>query len=376
MLTSRGQHRYEELDSLRGLAALVVAVSHVFLFWNRPYPHWRVLLSQSPFGLLIDGPDAVYVFFVLSGFVLFLPYLRPVGPGPYRDYLIKRICRIYLPYLVALGLAIAADLLFYRPGVTAMFPDWDNWHRPFPTHAVWQHLAFVWQPNLIEFSTTFWTLGQEIRLSIVYPLIAFLALRLSLFRGYLVSVAICFTGFFLAEHFHVFDLRTIGYGGLFVMGALVARHLPEIRSFMDARGWFGRSMVFVVSIAFYKSTHLLPQKYYQFWAIVPLHGTGAILILVLALTTVHFKQFLHLGPLHWLGKISYSLYLLHAMVFYSLASVYWTRTTHHILLLLGGLAFSLVLSAGFYHWVERPSILLGRLLTRREPATVVVPTAV
>jgi peptidoglycan/LPS O-acetylase OafA/YrhL len=370
MLTSHGQHRYEELDSLRGLAAMVVAVSHVLLFWNRPYPHWRILLSQSPFGLLQDGPDAVYVFFILSGFVLFLPYLRPRGPGPYSQYLIKRFCRIYLPYLAALALAISADLLFYRPGVTAMFPDWDNWHRPFPVRAVWEHLAFVWKPNLIEFSTTFWTLGQEIRLSILYPLIAFLALHLALFRGYLVSIAICFTGFFLAIRFDLFDLRTMGYGGLFVMGALVARHLPQIRAFMEARGWFGRSMVFVLAIAFYKSTHLLPEKYYQFWAIVPLHGTGALLVMILALTTVHFKRFLHLRPLRWLGKVSYSLYLLHGMVLYSLASVYWTRTTHHILLLLGGLAFSLFLSAGFYRWVEVPSIALGRHLTQKRPVPV------
>jgi peptidoglycan/LPS O-acetylase OafA/YrhL len=368
MLTSHGQHRYEELDSLRGLAAMVVVISHAFFFWGKPYPHWRILIIQSPFGLLISGPDAVYVFFVLSGFVLFLPYIRPKGPDPYSQYMIKRVCRIYLPYLLALAFAIGADLLFYRPGVSAMFPGWDNWHRPFHMRAVWQHVAFIWKAGLSEFNPNFWTLAQEMRLSILYPLVAFLALRLSLMRGYLVSLVICFTGFFLADWFNLFDLRTLGYGALFVMGALVARHLSQVRSFMEARGWFGRTMVLVLCVALFKSTHFLPDKDYQFWAIVPLHGSGALLILILALTTVHFKRFLHLGPLHWLGKVSYSLYLLHSVVLYSLASLYWTKTTHHILLMGFGIALSLVLSAGFYHWVERPSILLGRLLTRREPA--------
>jgi peptidoglycan/LPS O-acetylase OafA/YrhL len=374
MLTSHGEHRYEELDSLRGFAALVVAVSHAFLFWSRPYPHWRVLLNESPFGLLIGGSDAVYVFFVLSGFVLFLPYVRPRGPDPYPQYLIKRICRIYLPFLVAATLAVSADLLFYRPGTNALLPGWENWHRPFPMSAIWQHLTFIWRPDLTEFNPAFWTLGQEMRLSILYPAVAFVALRLNLLLGYLAGIAICFTGFFLAVRYHVSDLRTIGYGGLFVMGAVVAKNLPQIRAFMDARGWFGRSMVFVVSISFYKSTHLLPAKYYDFWSLVPLHGTGALLILVLALTTVHFKRFLHLAPLRWLGKVSYSLYLLHGIILYTLASLFWTKTTHHIPMMIGGLTASLLLSDSFYEWVERPSILLGRRLTRREPAPLPAST--
>jgi peptidoglycan/LPS O-acetylase OafA/YrhL len=281
--------------------------------------------------------------------------------------MVKRTCRIYLPYLLALGFAIAADLLFYRPGANDMFPGWDNWHRPFPMAAVWQHLEFIWKAGLSEFNPNFWTLAQEMRLSILYPVVALLALRLTLLRGYLISMVICFTGFFLADWFDLLDLRTLGYGALFVMGALVARHLPQIRSFMEARGWFGRSMVLVLAVTLFKSTHFLPEKYYQFWAIVPLHGSGALVFLILALTTVHFKRFLHLGPLHWLGKISYSLYLLHSVVLYSLASLYWSRTTHHILLMAFGIALSLVLAAGFYRWVEVPSIALGRHLTQKKP---------
>ena len=46
------------------------------------------------------------LFFLLSGFVLSVPYLRGKGQA-YPVYLIRRILRIYAPYLAALALAVA-----------------------------------------------------------------------------------------------------------------------------------------------------------------------------------------------------------------------------------------------------------------------------
>jgi peptidoglycan/LPS O-acetylase OafA/YrhL len=373
MLTSHGQHRYEELDSLRGVAAMIVVANHVSMFWSPPYGIWRVRFDQSPLGVLLDGPDAVYLFFVLSGFVLFLPYIRPGGPDPYPQYLIKRVCRIYLPYLAALAVSIVADIAFYRP-LHGMFPRWVTWHRPFPMSAVWGHLLFIRHDGLAEFNPAFWSLVHEMRVSIVFPLVAFLALRLSLAWGVVTSLAICMGGFLLVQGLGVSDYSTIGYGGLFVLGAVVARHLGQIRAFVDQRGAFGRTMILAGGFALLKSTHFLPEKYYQFWTIAPLHGSAVTVVMILALTTVHFKRALHLAPLRWLGKVSYSLYLIHGIILYSLASLFWTKTNHHILLLLSGVAFALLVVGSFHHWVERPSILLGRLLTRREPPPA--PTSV
>jgi peptidoglycan/LPS O-acetylase OafA/YrhL len=83
------------------------------------------------------------------------------------------------------------------------------------------------------------------------------------------------------------------------------------------------------------------------------------------MTTVHFKSFLHTRALRWLGKVSFSLYLVHGVVLYALASVFWMQSRHHVLLLSGGIVLSLFLSEYLYEWIERPSILLGRRLTRR-----------
>jgi peptidoglycan/LPS O-acetylase OafA/YrhL len=91
--------RYEELDSIRGLAALIVLIFHVlnvFMYWDIIPP----LISKSPMRVLWSGHQAVILFFVLSGFVLFLPFLK--RKQPYLPYIIKRIGRIWIPFFVAL----------------------------------------------------------------------------------------------------------------------------------------------------------------------------------------------------------------------------------------------------------------------------------
>jgi peptidoglycan/LPS O-acetylase OafA/YrhL len=364
MLTSHGRHRYEQLDSLRGIAALVVVVYHASTFWVQPYPHWRVLFNQSPFGLLLSGPDAVYVFFVLSGFVLCLPYIRPEGPDSYGRYLIKRTCRIYLPYLAAVAISVACDLLFYHP-LAARFPNWEGWNRPFPMPLLWDHILFLRHTGQYEFNPVFWSLVQEMRLSIAYPIIAFLALRLRLAVGIVVSLAICAGGFLLEDVVHTSEIRTVGYAGLFLLGALIARHLSKIRGLLSKYGGWGSAAVLALSVFLFKSTHLLPDRYYQWWTLAPLHGAGAALMVVLALTSVQFARLLHHPALQWLGRVSYSLYLVHCAILYSLVSVFWESSHRHFLLMAVGITLSLVVAQPMYHWIERPAIILGRRLTMR-----------
>ncbi len=61
--------RYEELDSLRGLAALSVFFSHMYLMFNESMVS-TFLFEYGPFRAFIAGSEAVILFFVLSGFVL------------------------------------------------------------------------------------------------------------------------------------------------------------------------------------------------------------------------------------------------------------------------------------------------------------------
>src|ERR1700752_5319544 len=90
--------RYEEMDSLRGAAAMMVVLNHFFL---ASYPTGR---SEDLVRFLADplqnGPAAVILFFLLSGFVLSIPVWREKSQS-YRVFLTRRVCRIYIPYLFA-----------------------------------------------------------------------------------------------------------------------------------------------------------------------------------------------------------------------------------------------------------------------------------
>ena len=55
------------------------------------------------------GHEAVIFFFVLSGFVLSIPFYRRFVP--YTPWIIKRCCRIYLPYYSDVAGDVAGSLL-------------------------------------------------------------------------------------------------------------------------------------------------------------------------------------------------------------------------------------------------------------------------
>ena len=100
--------RYEILDGLRGVAALMVVIFHLFERY-----------SGGPCGQIVNhGYLAVDFFFVLSGFVVGYAYDDRWGKMSLADFFKRRLTRLH-PMLVAGGLG--GMLMFYL-GSSADFP--------------------------------------------------------------------------------------------------------------------------------------------------------------------------------------------------------------------------------------------------------------
>ena len=168
---------------------------------------------------------------------------------------------------------------------------------------------------------------------------------------------------------HQGELATLGYAGLFLLGAVIARHLVVIRSLLAPHPALTSTCLVVLAVVLFKILHVFPASFQQWWWIVTLHGSGAALVMVLALTTRSLQNALRHASLRWLGRVSYAIYLVHGTVLYALTSIFWTRTTHHVLLLAGGILLTILLAWPFHLFVEQPSIRLGRQLARRRTMT-------
>ncbi|MCM2326638.1 MAG: acyltransferase [Lysobacter sp.] len=101
-------HRYLFLDGLRGIAALAIVVRH----FSSNSGH-REFFSSASVG--------VDLFFCLSGFVIAHAYQDRLLAGmPLRDYILRRITRLYPMYLVGLLMGGAALCLMKAHGLTNM----------------------------------------------------------------------------------------------------------------------------------------------------------------------------------------------------------------------------------------------------------------
>lgn len=95
--------RESYLDGLRGWAAIAVVLHH--LLHITIFPGWRNYLPAIPF--FADGTFAVFVFFVLSGYVLSAGFFKTGERAVVVDLALRRYFRLTIPILVISAIAAA-----------------------------------------------------------------------------------------------------------------------------------------------------------------------------------------------------------------------------------------------------------------------------
>lgn len=363
--------RFIELDGLRGIAALVVVFHHALLTYPAAWAIWDNsadaprsglfwLLERTPLYLLFSGPAAVMVFFVLSGAVLTSSYVK-VDRGDLLSYLPKRLCRIWLPFVTAIfGAAVLYLLLAHRStsGLSFWFNDL-SWNEALTPSAFAKQALLLGPVTWLD--NPMWSLVHEVRISLLLPLLIIVTQR-SRFTAILATFLILVATTFTLPHIHNVWLGSLISSGLyflaFASGCGLMMACDKLRTRGAAISAAALALAAVVGLLLLLSDspanplqHKLPQ-----WTLLVGTTLGATMLVALALSGR--ATVLGRGPVHWLGRVSYSLYLVHVPIILALLHASGGRL--HLALLVSAVAASLGLAAVMQSTVERGSQRLGR----------------
>lgn len=336
------------LTSLRGVAAAWVVLYHF----------QDVLLAAGglPVGLgrlVGHGHFAVDLFFVLSGYVIAHNYLgqpRLLEPRAWLGFLYMRLARIYPAHLVGLLAVVPMVVVGRHLGVGLT-------EEGYGLDTFLQHLTLTqaWVPFMrLSWNYPAWSVSAEWAAYLSFPLLAMALRRL---QG---AVA------------HVLLLLAAGLV-LLLSGWYVTQETP-FRELLRVMVTFPLGVALL-----HASRTLRPAPWLPRWAVLAsLAGLGGLLtretfatplllflfaVLVWALAELRPGElrWLYARPLVWLGQISYSLYISHALVQKVLNTVFPAHRLESLplpLRLLGlGLYAALLLAAayGLWRWVEEPA---------------------
>jgi len=376
------KERFAQLDALRGLAALTVLFSHIVLFLV-PSSMGGVLYgaltkTYSPFQIFVNGHSAVILFFVLSGFVLSLPWLDGGKQQPYFGYLTKRFFRIYVPYLFSFFVALACLELAPKPEFNSMLSDYfkERWTHHLSPGVILEHVVGIVNVHTEELNSAYWSLVHEMRISIFFPFIVLLLRNVRWY--YTVSIGLLMFGIsalndimgfqasngFNTTYFHTFD-----YLSLFLYGMLLAKHRIGIVNRFRALSGRAKFAVLAGALVCYNSSYAFIKALGELHVVLPfgqllrdqIIAIGVVGFVVIALASRRVDKAL-LSPIPlFLGKISYSLYLYHMVIFITMIRFFVGYMPMPILLLL---SFFVSVAVAYLAWtcIEKPMISLGRKL--------------
>ena len=367
--------RLPELDSLRGIAALIVVFFHMLLLTvfrengNSPTKQILVkLFTDTPLVIFNSGHQSVILFFVLSGFVLYLSFSKSTI-SRYSVYITRRFCRLYLPYILSVFFGYLMLRLLAVNGITPA------WGTPVTLSIVLNHLLPIGMFSQKTFNPVIWSLVQEMRISIILPFVFYFVLnynwRTVLYNGIVLSI-IGITLHSLYDNVDVFTnyFDTLHYILMFIIGALLAKHLTSIREFFINLSVLNKLIILAISIYCYGypknfTDHIGGNAQFQLllqdWFIT----IGCVVFIITAITSKVVSKILNLRIFIYFGKISYSVYLSHLVILYtwmSLAPVYLlTRTEVWVYTLI----CTFIVSTISYLLIEKPSMQLGRYLSKK-----------
>jgi len=304
------------LDGMRGFAAAYVVLHHAML--NLPMgndgPLEHLLRKATSY-----GHYAVDIFIVLSGYCLMLPVIRKGRGVPFGQFIVRRALRIVPTYYLAL--AVTLSLIGIAVGdITGTF--WDialpvTW-QDIVTHGLLIHQWFAGEATKINHAH--WSIGVEWQIYFFFPLLLMLRARYGAKTAMISAVIFGYVVWMALSIAHLGNPTPWGsspyYLGLFALGmfaaeiaeSAAARAIPEIAR---ARWMFVGLALASVAVTALKlpGGDSIPLQ----WRSVVIGAWTASMLVLLRMDNLSlFSRVVSSKPAVALGKMGYSVYLLHA----------------------------------------------------------------
>ena len=342
------------LTGIRGVAALIVVAYHLPIGKMYGFDHDIPIIDQGFLG--------VDLFFILSGFILMHVHAEQfatIRTQTLKEFFILRFFRVYPLHFIVLLCIL---------GFVISYPAFVQWFRaqprdgtglPFSLAGFLQTLTLtnrIGLPELGEWNGPTWSLSSEIVGYVLFPLFAFLLMKTRSVRACYAVAAGCLMLFCIV-------MATRGHIGMprmllcFTAGTALGRanrlHVGDRKKFEAIA--IGSALACLVLMYFQTYSYLCVCLF-------------ATLILSLSLSPSIVGRVLSSRLALYYGRISFSLYLTHFIIFNAL---FWAIgdvlvdqrfPTLYLVGLLGGATAIATLST---HVLERPFHRFGHRLAKR-----------
>ncbi len=409
------------LDGVRAVAALAVVLHHIVYQVVLPQ-HWSGIwqpsgkLQTMVAAFLSFGASGVILFFLLSSFLLFLPFAKVLlfdeaWPSVSRFY-IRRFFRILPGYYVAILLIV----LFFHPDFLQVANRWK----------LLEFFTFSMQAHVPEqLNGPFWTLAVEFQFYMLLPLIAWILgfiVRRGPLRQRLLKLVGCLLailgwgllsrwwGLFIPPSATSFPqnilarLQPYYYGDngkyfeSFAVGMLLAvlyvytQHAPKgevvrrklqhwnllmfllgllMLGFLALYAFCVPNNSYGAAFAFLNPYRMMLNQVYAQWQSIGYSVCYGLCICALLYNSGLLKHSFEWVVLRWIGLISFSLYMWHLpflLLFMNIMSQQSQGKEHSVqfVALLAWVFFVIFpISLTLYRWIEIPGMRLGELLIRK-----------
>lgn len=358
--------RFAHIDCLRAIAALLV-------IWMHTSERFVLIAAPSIQDRLHDiawladfGRIGVVIFFAISGFVI-PSSLRADHAGSCRQFLIKRLFRLYPIYWFSIPFGLVTF--------------WYLWGKEISLTAILLNFTMIQEAlGMPSIQGQYWTLQTELAF---YALcIVLFSLRILRSAAVLTALVLLLSAMCLLPIVLAFIGKPVALS-LPPAAAMLVLHLGVMFWGALFRIWYdGTPMPWFVRLSVF--------GYIAVWLLMAAVATSYYLLVTPEIKVLHFFVPYALGLaafaglaiygklkpawLVWLGTISYSLYLFHPVVFYSLSwlvqvgNIGWLQQWPTGAYMLTSLAGTILVSALTYRYIEQPAMRLGNYLAQRSSA--------